>query len=340
MLLHVLRHIDSHDVLLIVEQFQRQLLCKLRFAHSCWTQEEEAACWLAFARQSCTRTKNGIAHCLDGCRLTNHLLAQSLRQLHKTLSVRSVQTIYGDSRPVADNMANLARCHFFLQHASVLLLLDLLFLTLDRLLQVRKDIVLEIRSTRCVVISLCHVDLVLSLRNLVFQSTKLIHCFFLLFMTHLQRLQLLLHLFQLFLHLLKTRLARFILLVLHSSLLDLQLQLLAFQTIDLFWLTIQLHTDVCAGLIHQINCLIRKESILDVSMTQFCSQNQSGIIDSNAVISLISIFQSTQNTHSVLHTRFSHIHLLESTFECSILLHILLILFQSCSADDSQLTSR
>ena len=75
-------------------------------------------------------------------------------------------------------------------------------------------------------------------------------------------------------------------------------------------------------------------------MRQFRSQNQRRVIDANAVISLIAIFQASQNTHGVLHAGFAHIHLLESSLERGVLLNVFLVFLQCRSADDSQFTSR
>ena len=131
-LLHVLRHIDPHDVLLIVEQLQRQLLRQLGFAHAGGAQEEEAARRLSFARKSRARAKNGVADRFNSCGLTDDLLAEPLRQLDQAIAVGSAEAIHRNARPVAHHVANIVRSHFFLEHSRVLLLLDRLFLSLNR----------------------------------------------------------------------------------------------------------------------------------------------------------------------------------------------------------------
>ena len=339
-LLHVLRHVDAHDVLLVVEQLQRQLLRQLRLAHSRRTQEQETTQRLALTRQTRTRAQNGVAHRFDGLVLADHLLRQPLRQLHQTVAVRGVQPVHGNARPVTHHVRDVAARHFLLQHARVLLLLDLRLLLLDGLLQLGQRVVLQIRHTRRVVVSLRDLDLVLRLRHLVLQTTQLVHRALLLLVTHHQRLQLLLHLLQLLLHLLQPRLARVVLLVLHRRLLNLQLQLLALQSVDLLRLAVQLHADVRTRLVHQVDRLVGQETVLDVPVRQLRSHHQRRVVDPHAVEPLVAVLQTSQNAHRVLHRRLAHIHLLESALESGVLLHVLLVLLQRRRADHTQLATR
>src|SRR6266487_5549319 len=80
-LLHILRHVDTHQRLLIVEEELRQGTRHLRFTDARWPKEEEAGERSVGILQTCTRTADRIRDDFQGAILSNHALAEAI--LHR-----------------------------------------------------------------------------------------------------------------------------------------------------------------------------------------------------------------------------------------------------------------
>ena len=128
-------------------------------------------------------------------------------------------------------------------------------------------------------------------------------------------------------------------LFLKSRLLDLKLHDLSGEFIQLCRHGIELRLDHCAGFIHEVDSLIRKETITDITVGKGCRRYKRGIGDLYAMINLITVLQSTKDRNRILDRRLINHNRLETTFQSRVLLNIFPVLIQSCRTDTVQLTT-
>ena len=128
-------------------------------------------------------------------------------------------------------------------------------------------------------------------------------------------------------------------LFLKSRLLDLQLHDLSGEFIQLRRHGIELRLDHCAGFIHEVDSLIRKETIADITVGKGCRRYKRGIGDLYAMINLITVLQSTKDRNRILDCRLIDHNRLETTFQSRILLNIFPVLIQRRRTDTVQLTT-
>ena len=92
-------------------------------------------------------------------------------------------------------------------------------------------------------------------------------------------------------------------------------------------------------LINHINCLIRKETVIDVSDRHFYCCFQCIICNLHTMMLLVIGFQPFQDFQSFLFGRLLYCHRLETSLERCILLDIFPVFFQGCSSDQLDLSS-
>ena len=94
-----------------------------------------------------------------------------------------------------------------------------------------------------------------------------------------------------------------------------------------------------AGLIHQVDGLIRQETVGDVAVRQGGSGDQGAVVDLHAVEHLVAFLQAAQDGNGVLHRGLIHLHRLEPAFQSGVFLDILAVLVQRGSTDAVQLAA-
>ena len=144
MLLHVFTHIDTHHIVLIVEQALRKSLCKLRLSDSGRSQEQEGADGLCGILDSCLGADDGLCHLGDSLVLTDYPLVKDVVHMKGLAPLALCQLCHRDSRPLGDNPRNLLLCHTLMDKAQIRIFN--LFLLLGKLLfKLRQLSVLKLR---------------------------------------------------------------------------------------------------------------------------------------------------------------------------------------------------
>ena len=93
-----------------------------------------------------------------------------------------------------------------------------------------------------------------------------------------------------------------------------------------------------AGFIHQVNGLIRQETVGNIPVGQGGCAHQSRVCYLHSMEYLIALLKSPQYGDSILHRGFIHHHRLESSFQRSVLLYILAVLIECGGADTVKLS--
>ena len=169
-------------------------------------------------------------------------------------------------------------------------------------------------------------DVHLVLLNLVEQGFLVLPLGFILTFLFLQFGQFLTDLFQF----------RLVVLALDGFTLYLELLDLTRDLIQFLWHGIDLHAKLSCSFIHQVDGLIRQETVADITVAQLHGSDDGIVLDTHMVMVLIALLQSTKDGNAVQRTWFIHHHGLESTFQGLILLEVLLVLIEGGGTNATQ----
>ncbi len=93
-----------------------------------------------------------------------------------------------------------------------------------------------------------------------------------------------------------------------------------------------------AGLVDEIDRLVRQESVGDVAVGQGGRGHQGGVRDGHPVVRLVPVAQTLEDLDRVGQRRLTHLDRLEPTLERGVLLEVLAVLVQGRGTDRLQLT--
>ena len=117
---------------------------------------------------------------------------------------------------------------------------------------------------------------------------------------------------------------------------NLQLLEPAFQFVKFLRNGVTLHAQFGCRLIHQVDGLVGKEPVADVSLRKLHSRNAGIVLYPHLVVILVAFLDATQDADSVCLVGFFHHHGLEAAFQCFVLLKIFLILVERGGTDGTQ----
>ena len=115
-LLHVLGHIDAHEVVFIIKETVGEGLCKLRLANARGAEEEEAADGAVRVRDACARALDGLGDEAHRLVLTDNALVDNLVEAQQLFALALHQAADGDARPLADDVGDLVFGHSVVHH--------------------------------------------------------------------------------------------------------------------------------------------------------------------------------------------------------------------------------
>ena len=95
-----------------------------------------------------------------------------------------------------------------------------------------------------------------------------------------------------------------------------------------------------AGLVDQVDGLVRQEAIGDVAMRQLGRRHDRRVGDLDAVVDFVALLQAAQNRDGVFDRRLVDQHLLEAPLERRVLLDVLAVFVERRGADAMQFAAR
>src|SRR3954449_9543520 len=95
-----------------------------------------------------------------------------------------------------------------------------------------------------------------------------------------------------------------------------------------------------AGLVDQVDRLVRQVSVVDVPVRQRGGGDQRGVRDGHAVVRLVPVAQTLEDLDRVLQVRLGHLDRLEATLQGRVLLDVLAVLVERRGTDGLQLATR
>ena len=222
MLLHILTHIDTDHIILIVKQGLGQRFRKLGLADTGRSQEQEGTNRLGRILDSGFGTNDGFGHFLNTLVLTDHTLMQHRVHIQDLASLAFIQLAYRNAGPSGNDPCNLFLCHTLVYQTQILIL-HFLFFSCQFFLQLRQLTVLQLCRFIQIIFLLSLSDIAVDLLDLLTQCGKTIYgCLFILPLSFLG-CKLVMKLCQILLQIFQTFLAQMIRLFLQCRLLDLHL---------------------------------------------------------------------------------------------------------------------
>ena len=262
-LLLIFTHINTRHHILIVEQIIRQGLCQLRLTNSGCSQEDERTDRPLRILQSGTAPTNCVCNSVNSFVLTNDTLVQFLLQVQQFILFALQHLGNRNTGPTRNDFGDIIAVHLFLDHRSATLhimqlflyVFDIGFLFLDLTVTDLCYFTVIAFTFSLISFKLQVLDIDLILLDLVDQRFLTFPLSLLLCFLILQVSNLLIQLFQLL----------FIIFPLDSFPFNLQLFNSTGNFVQRFRNRIHLHTQTSCGFIHQVDCLIRQETIRNIS---------------------------------------------------------------------------
>ena len=122
--------------------------------------------------------------------------------------------------------------------------------------------------------------------------------------------------------------------------LDLKLHEPAFETFEFFGHRFHLGAQLGGGFVHQVDGLVRQETVGDVAMGKLRGGDERGVLDAHAVVHFVALPQAAQDRDGVFDARLVHHHRLEAAFERGVFLDVLAVFVERGRADAVQFAAR
>ena len=127
--------------------------------------------------------------------------------------------------------------------------------------------------------------------------------------------------------------------LLQGGLLDLQLHHPPGDLVQGGGHAVDLRAQPGAGLVHQVDGLVRQEAVGDVAVGQHRRRHQGGILDAHPVVHLVALLEAAQDGDGVLHRGRVDQHRLEAALQGGVLLDVLPVFVQGGGSDRPQLAA-
>ena len=263
---------------------------------------------------------------------------QNAFQAQQLLPLTLHQAADGDAGPLAHNVGDFIFRHGIVNHGIVAGVLFRRGLGVLELLFQRGQIgVFQLGGLLIFQIGLSPLNFAVHLLNLSFELLDAVHAALLRLPAGLHGVELLLLVRQILFQLLQTVSGQLVVLLLQRHFLNFLLHDPAAQVIQLRGHGVDLRADHGAGLIHQVNGLVRQEPVGDIPVRQRGGGHQGVVVNPHAVIDFVALLQAPEDRDRVLHRGLIHLNRLEPALKRGVLFNILAVFVQRGGADAVQL---
>ncbi len=339
-LLHVLRHVDAHHRLLVVEEEFGQRPRQLGLADAGRSHEQERADGPPGIAEARPGSTDGVRHEKQRLVLADHPLPQLVLDVEELLDLALEHPGDGDAGPLRHDLGHVLRVDLLLQHALGLLELgQRAVLLLEVLLEARQRPVADLRRLAKVSLLRRLLGLEARLLDLLLEGADAADGLLLLLPVGLHGRRTLLQVGGLPLDLAEALLRGLVLLLLQRRSLDLELDQLAVDLVDLGRKGVDLDAQVARGLVHEVDGLVGEEAVRDVAVRQRRGCDESRVLDPHAVVDLVLLLEAAQDADGRSHVGLTDVDGLEAPLEGRVLLDVFLVLVQRRRADAAQVAA-
>ena len=335
--LHVLGHIDPDHVLFIIEQGLGQGLGQFGLAHAGRSEEQEGTKRTVGVLDAGTGAENGLGNLAHGFVLADDPLMQRVFQVQKLFALALHELADRNAGPAAHDTGNFLFRDTVVQQAVLAAgFLRRGFLLGQLLAESGEFAVLELGCPVQVIGAFGLFNLRIGLLDLLAQVVDLGDGFLLGFPAGLHGIEGVTALSQFLLHFMQVLLGELVVVLLQGGFLDFQLHDPAAHIIQLCGQGIDLRADHGAGFIHKVNGLVGEETVRDIPVGQCGGGDQGVVLDLDAVEDLVTVLETAQDGHRVLHRGLTHKHGLEPALKGGILFNVFAVFVQGCGTDAVQ----
>ena len=339
-LLHILRHIDAHQILFIVKQRLCQRLGKLCLADARGAKEQERAEGPVRVLNACSASLDGLGDDAHGLILADNTLVQRIFEMQQLVAFALHQSCGRDTRPALDDLGNFLLRDLVAEQTRLLAALRQFFLLLQLLFRFGQIAVLQLRGLFEIVTLFGRFNIAVDLLDAFAQLLHAADSVLLIFPLGLHGVERFALFGQFLLQLRQPRLGKLVVLVLERCFLDLHLDDLAVDDVQLGRHGVHFRADHGAGLVNEVDSLVRQETVGDIAVTERRGSDDRVVCDLDAVEDLVPGLQTTQDGDGILHRRLLHQNGLEPALKRGVLFDILAVFVQRRRADAVQLAAR
>ena len=254
------------------------------------------------------------------------------------ISLTLRQFCYRNTGPAGNDSGDLLICNTLVYQRQVFVL-DLLFLVLQLLLQLRQTAILKLCCFLQVVPLLGSLDLFVHILDLLTEFREILDGFLLVIPLGFLIIKLIPQISQFLLKILQTFLTETVCLFLKSCFLDLQLQHFPAQLVKFGRHGIQFRFNKGTGLIYQVNGLVRQKTLGNITVGQGCCCHQGRVCDLNPMEYFVTLFQTSQDRNRIFYGGLIYQYLLKTTLQSRIFLNVLTVFIQRGRTDTMKLAS-
>ena len=337
-LLAILRHVDAHDRLLVVEQQLGERLGELGLAHAGGAEEQKRPRRLVRVGNARTRPAHRIRHRFDRASLTDQALAELGLECEQLLGLALHQPPDRNPGPGRHDTCDVIGRHLVADHAVVATGFSLGLL--QQLLDARYVAVEHARRLLEVAVALSSVGADAVFVELLTQRTDLVEGCALALPALVQLAEAGVLFAEALVKCCQPLDRCLVLLACECEALELEPVDAAAQLIDLERGRVDLHAQAARGLVDQVDRLVGQLPGRNVPVRQRRGCDERRVSDRHLVVRLVALFESAQNGHGVFDRRLADIDLLEASLHRSVFLDELAVLVERRRTDEPQLTAR
>ncbi len=337
MLLLVLRHVDADHRPLVVEQEFGESFGRLGLANARGAEEQERADRSVGVADAAPRSANGVGEDGERLALPDHAFLQVVFQLDQLLQLALHELAHGNAGPLGDHVGDVVRADLFLEHARAALnTLQLRGFVLHLGVQAGKHAVLNLGRPPPIGVALGLLKLHMQALDLLLEPPHRLDLLLFGLPNRAQPLDFCPEIGQLALGVVEPLLGGLVGLFEQRGLVDLKLVDLALQIVDLLRHAVHLDLQPGGGFVHEIDRLVRKEAVGDVAVAERRGGDDRTVLNADAVVDLVALFEAAQDRDRLLDGRFVHQHGLEAPLQRLVLLDVLGVLVERGRSDAPQ----
>ena len=261
---HVLRHIDTHDVALVVKQIGSKRFCKFRLADAGRAEEEERTDRSVFVGYACTRTQHRFADRLHRFVLSDNSLVKLVGKVKQFLLFAFHKFGYGDTRPFCHDFCDFVRSHFVTKKGRAVC--GFLFSLFEFLGEGRQFAVLKLCRLAVVAVALCFFDLKIYAVNLGFGVLNAVDFLLLVFPLRFHFVEFVVEFGKFLFDGFATVDRKFVGFFFKSHFLDFELHDFTADNVHFGWHAVDFGTNHRARFVHEVDCFVGEESVGDISV--------------------------------------------------------------------------
>src|ERR1035437_9313910 len=341
-LLHVLRHVNAHHRLLVVEEELGESARGFRFAHTGGPEEDERADRTVRILQSRSRAPHRVRDGMHGLGLPHHAAREFGVELREPLLLALHHSRDGNPGPLRNDIGDIICADLLLQEArTARLLRGELRLRLAQLrLELRHRAVLDLGRLAEVAGARCPLDFRAGFFDLLLEFADFAERVLLVLPLRPHRRRPLLQLREFALDDGAALLRRRVFLLLQRLPFDLELHHAAFHLVDHLREGVELDAQAAGSLVDEVDGLVRQEAVADITVGERRGGDDRAVGDAHAVMRFVALLEPAQDRDRVLDRRLADVHRLEAPLERSVLLDVLAVFVERGRADDAQLSTR